>query len=214
MACKEKKERIIEKSSGLSLALIFVLWTVAVPWGEAIWVDLTPQQLQEAIQWGQENLKERRQKGLPVDKLEEEWAVELGEGKGRAYLHTLFERVSFQARHYAAIRMELPQREIDNIFVLTKGKLVFELTLYGGEHRFAEKYRVRLLAGEETVDPRDVDVFKGMPSGLEDPELAFKATYIARFPLEGIEPQSQVTVVAIGPKGQEVRFPFDLSKMR
>lgn len=134
--------------------------------------------------------------------------------KGRVYLQSPFAMISFEARKYAAIQMEVPSWQIDSILLQTKEKLLMSITLYGKERYFARKYRVFLEEDGKRIEPSGVDVHKGVSSGLEDSEAPLRAAYNVAFPLEKINPNGQVTLIAVDPQGNETRFPFDLSKMR
>lgn len=175
---------------------------------------MTEKQIQEAIRWGRADLEERKKKGLPLDEENPQWEVNLGEGIGKAYLRSEFKTVSHEARKYAALDWEIPLKEIKTLWSLTKGKLVFRLTLFGKGRHFARDYKVSLEFQDKRIAPIYKDIHKGVPSGLEDPDRAFRAVYFAHFPAEGINPNSTVTLVAISTDKQELRFPFDLSKMK
>ena len=208
---KEKMQKMRK-----SIGLVLVLWWTATLPAEALWVDPGPEQIQEAIRWGKANLEERKAKGLEIDGEDAEWEVNLGEGKGkgRVYLQSPFAMISFEARKYAAIQMEVPSWQIDSILLQTKGKLLMSIALYGKERYFARKYRVFLEADGKRIEPNWVDVHRGVSYGLDDSEAPLRAAYNVAFPLEKINPNSLVTLIAVDPQGNETRFPFDLSKMR
>lgn len=181
---------------------------------QAVWFDLTPEQIEQALAWGKDQLQDRLKKGLPIDEYEKEWEVDLGPGKGSAYLNTLFGVISYESRKYAGIKMELPKEEIDSLLLRFKNKLSFTLKLYGKEQYFAKKYKVILEVSEKKISPAYKDIFKGRESKLADPEAAYESAYTVEFPAQEVDPQSRVTLVVTGPESKEIRFPFDLSKTR
>lgn len=197
----------------LSLFLPLLGGTLDSP-AQAVWFELTPEQIQQAVAWGKDQLQDRLKKGLPIDEYEKEWEMDLGPGKGSAYLNTPFGTISYESRKYAGIKMELPKEEIDSLLLRFKNKLSFSMKLYGKDRYFAKKYKVILEVGEKKIEPTYKDIFKGRESKLADPEAAYESAYTVEFPVQEVDPQSRVTLVATGSEGKEIHFPFDLSKMR
>jgi len=194
-----------------ALTLLGVVLSVAV-WGpaEALWINLRPEQISQAIAYG------RTGKDIPSETFEREWRVTATEGRGTVTVDSEFLIVARTAR-------ELARRGNPDDVNLPEAMCAF---LAGPALYVAVTVEVR--AGEEQVpidarlemETRAVAPLDIWPWQLVARERAqgaargVRVSHYLKFPLDGLDLRSRVTLVASGPEGRTWRFPLDLGSMR
>ncbi len=176
---------------------------------EAMLIGLTPEQMEEAIEYG------KAHKGsADMAEFSREWTVSLGEKVGWATLYSEFHNLAYHARKAAVEKRELRQDEIRK--VLAKRNLIsFSVTvmtdsLYYNYHRPSTlKIGDRVVAASYEFQPQMCEDSIFFP---ESPYYTAGCVY--KFQMEGITPDSQLTLSVVKPEGDEIHFDFDLSKMR
>ncbi len=89
--------------------------------------------------------------------------------------------------------------------------LQFYAELYGGSPEFAKNYHAVLETQKKIAQPSSKENRSAYPTMW--PGL-YRAVCIYEFPTREIDLKSQVTLIIINPQGKELRFPFNLGKMR
>ena len=197
---------------GLGKGLIVLALAAAVVLGAperkagAIWVNLTPEQADQAQKIGGFTAS----MGNPA-KFMEKWTVNLGEGKGAALLMTEFLSVAFAAQTASRNMAALQPWEVQDAMARARSKLVFSVTTFGKTPDYADGLRGWVLYGKRRIQNTHWQNGK--------PEAAKNGLYVADstfwFPMEGVDPDGQVILLIQQPQtGEEWRFPFDLKAMR
>ena len=177
---------------------------------EALWVELRPEQIAQAIEYG------RAGQDVPSEAFEREWRVRAEGGRGLATVDSEFLVVARAARELARRgnpdRMNLPE----TMCAFLAGPALYvavTLDAKAGEERAAVE--ARLETGRQAVEPLEAwpwqlvarDRARGAARGL-------RVSHYLKFPLDGVDLGSRVTLVASGPGGRTWRFPLDLGSMR
>lgn len=191
---------------------VFVVLMVSVGPAEAIWVDLTPPQLQAAIAHGRHTYEQWRGAGRPIDNLDPEYVVELKPEVGRAMLFTEFAKLALEARRWMAIDQQLTPQDVRRLLAPVRGRLLFSVTVVGSNRDFLRHYSVRLKQSGVQKEPARWKVFRG--TRAPDLPSRFVAHAQYTFSLEGLSSTAPVSLVLRGPDGGELRFDFDLSRLR
>jgi hypothetical protein len=200
-----KRRGMLRRAGALALGAVLASWTLAGP-AAAIWVNLTPEQAKRAEKVGGFNASA----GDP-QRFMSNWTVNLGEGKGAALLMTEFLSVAFAAQEAARSMAGLQPWDIQDAIARARGKLVFSVTTFGKTADYATGLRGWVLYKDRRI--QNTHWQNGKPEPAGDGLFVSDSTFW--FPLEGIDPQGQVTLlVQQEATGEEWRFPFDLSKMR
>jgi hypothetical protein len=189
---------------GALLALPLSAW--APRSAEAIWVDLTPEQTDQALQIG----GFQASMGNPT-RFMEKWSVNLGPGKGAALLMTEFLAVAFAAEAASKNFQSLQPWEVQDARARASGKLVFSVTTFGDRPDYADGLRGWVIDGKREI--QNTHWKNGTPEKAEGGGYVADSTFW--FPMDGVDPDGKVTLV-IRQNGtqKEWRFPFDLSQMR
>ena len=196
----------------MRLAIGLILLLISVGPAEAIWAHLTPEQIREALAHGKATFEQWRTTGRPIDDMDPEYVVDRGPEIGRAILSTEFALLALEARRWTAIRRELGTADIEQILSPLRGRLLFSVTLVGPNRDFLRHYTVHLDQGDIRKEPTSWNVFRGSPT--PDAPSRFTASVQYIFLLEGLSPTAPVVLVMRAPDGQELRFDFDLSRLR
>lgn len=173
---------------------------------QAIWVDLTPEQTDQALKVG----------GFQASmgnsaKFMEKWSVNLGPGKGAALLMTEFLAVAFAAEAAAKNMQSLQPWEVQDARARASGKLVFSVTTFGDRPEYADGLRGWVVDGKREI--QNTHWQNGAPEAAEGGGFVADSTFW--FPMEGVDPEAKVTlVIRQAGTDREWRFPFDLSQMR
>ncbi len=196
----------------VKVGIPFVIWTLtfgfSVIEAQAVLKELTPQQLQEAMEYG------KKGKDLEMVPFSAEWTVNLGEQVGWATLYTPFHSLAYKVRKAEVEHRELTDIEIRKA-VETGETLTFAVTILCDNLYFTRQRPASLRQGETVV----ASSYEFLPDVCENsnffPEpLAFIASCVYKFPYKNLSLDAPVTLVVIKPSGEEVLFNFDLSKMR
>jgi len=188
------------------LALALLLTALSPGPARAIWVDLTPEQTDQALKVG----------GFQASmgnsaRFLEKWSVNLGKGKGAALLMTEFLSVAFAAESASRNFASLQPWEVQDARARASGKLVFSVTTFGDKADYADGLRGWVIDGKRQV--QNTHWQNGTPEAAEDGGYVADSTFW--FPMEGIDPEAKITLlVRHAETGQEWRFPFDLAQMR
>lgn|GEM_PF-508850 len=204
--------RALRGPKGAALrAAVLALGAVAATWGwaapaDAIWVNLTPDQTDEAQKVGGFSAS----MGNP-NRFIERWTVNLGEGKGAALLMTEFLSVAFAAQTASRNMAALQPWEVQDAVARARGKLVFSVTTFGKKADYADGLRGWVLYGKQKI--QNTHWQNGKPEARGDGGFVADSTFW--FPMGDIDPNGKVTLlIENSATGEEWRFPFDLSTMR
>lgn len=201
---------------------------------QAIWVNLTPEQIQEAIAYG---------KSTKEKELREEWRIGMDLRNGTLVtwefyiddlikkamgqsstlsrwisfveVKTEFREIALQARKAFIQYRELSPAEIKEAIAKVQDKLIFDISTNTNILSFVKDYHAVIECKGKIIQPiyknNDVESWATAWSP-ESPQYCAKCVYA--FPINEIDPDSQITLILIRPHEGEVHFPFDLSKMR
>jgi len=180
-------------------------WMLAGP-AHAIWVDLTPEQKDRAQKIGGFNASMGS-----VEKLVQPWMVQAeGEHKGAAILMTEFLSLAFAAMDAARNFAALQPWEAEDAIGRARGKLVFSVTTIGPTDGYADGLRGWVEVGGKRI--QNTHWQNGKPEAQDGGFIADSTFW---FPIQGIDPNAQITLHVVHDNGKlEWRFPVDLSKMR
>ena len=168
----------------------------------------TPEQIQEAIEYGQKN------KNLDIAAFPKPWTISLGKGQGSASLFTPYHNLAYKARKAAVERREFTNQNI--MEALDIGNiLTFSVTVYGDQYDFAMRHSAKIYQREEAIQPE----FEFTPEIADASEFwpnspSHTARLVFKFPVKDIDLNALVTFVIVAPGGEETPFNFDLSKMK
>ncbi len=193
--------------AGVFLAIVFTSMALCAR-AEAMLIELTPAQVEEAIQRGKAGKK------AGMAEFSKEWTVILGEKVGWATLYSRFHDLAYKARKAVMENRELSQDEIREI--LSKQDVItFSVTILT-DYMYYNYHRPSTLSVGDDVRAAS---FEFVPQMCEDSTFFPESPYyvagcVYSFSSEGIRPDSKVTLSVIKPDGNELAFEFDLSKMR
>lgn len=199
---------MVKKISLSICVLVFVAGLFVLKSAYAAFSKLTPEQIQEAIDYGQKN------KTMDMAAFSRPWIVSLGKGIGSATLFTPFHNLAYKARKMAVERREVTGADIQQ--ALAGGDVLsFSATVYGEEYDFAMHHTAQLNQKDAIIQPD----FEYVPEIAEASEFwpdspAHEARLVFKFPAKDIDFNSLATLVIIVPGGEEISFPFDLSKIQ
>ncbi|MFQ5862345.1 MAG: hypothetical protein ACE5IC_04395 [Candidatus Brocadiales bacterium] len=191
------------------LVILFLLLLPLAKPALAVWPDLDESKMREAIQYG------KRFKHYDNDRFLKEWVVVLKRDADRVGVFTKFNLLAMAARDAARESRELRPEEIEAVLGEVENKLAFTLILYGSTPEFARRFHAVLRYGDRYIQP----VYKYNP--LAEPygwrpmsPPIFRARCSYEFPLDDIDPNAEVSLIIINPRGGERELFLDLSKMR
>lgn len=176
---------------------------------EGIQLALKPNDIKEAISYGSSR------KDLSHPELLKDWRIDLGYGVGSATLITPYAGLIILAKESALNFREPTESEIRKELEEKEGQLSFGCGLYGEDVDFASRCKVKLeYQGEQreptyTSLPASAKYTKSYPGPPQYWALCF-----FRFPMAGIGVNDTVTLIITDQKGKDLRFTFDLSKLR
>lgn len=197
------KKLFLQTSILCFLLCLFVLKPV-----HAVLSKLTPEQIQEAVEYGQKN------KAMEIATFSRPWTVSLGKGQGTASLFTPYHNLAYKARKTAIERRELTSQNIQEALDIGN-TLTFSVTVYGEEYDFPKLYSAKIYQKEEVVHP-DYEFIPEIAEASEFwPETpSHAARLVIKFPIKNIDLNTPVAFVVVAPGGEETPFDFDLSKMK
>lgn len=179
---------------------------------EAILVELTEDQVKDAVSHGVASYAVLRKEKKPADNLDPDYVVDLGPDAGQAYLFTEFSTLALETRRYLAIGEKMKDEAIARVMASAKGKLVFLVTVVGPKRDFLRHYKVTLVQGETMHKPAELDVHRG--SKVDGAGDRHRAPGIYSFDAKALDPSNPVTLVVSDGAERELKFSFDLSRLK
>lgn len=175
----------------------------------AVLLELTTEQVQEAIEYGQKN------KNISIAAFSRPWTISQDKKeKGSATLFTPFHNVAYKARKAAVERREFTGMDIQQALEIGD-TFTFSVTVYGEDYNFSKYYSAQLYYKEDVIQPE----FEFVPELADASEFwpdspCHSARLVFKFPTKGIDLKALITLTVIAPGGEETLFDFDLSKMK
>lgn len=199
---------MIKKTLLLLCTLSLIPCLCVIKSAYAIFSKLTPEQVQEAIEYGQRN------KSLDIVTFSKSWTTSLEKGKGFATLFTLYHNIAYKARKFAVEQREFTNREIQEV-LQTGDALSFSVTVYGDEYDFALHYSAMVYQKDAVIQPE----FEFVPEIAEASESwpdspSYLARLVFKFPMDDIDINTPIIFVVMVPGGEEIHFQFDLAKIK
>ncbi len=195
------------RTTSLTLFVSILIISIA-PQAQALWKEMTPQQIQEAVEYG------RKGRDTHLLNFTREWTVNLGERVGWATLYTPFHSLAYKARKAAMENRELTDKDIKKALE-SADTLSFSVTMMCDDLYFNRQRPATLRQGEKVT----ASSYEFLPEICENSDFfpespAYVASCVYKFPSKDITPDAPVTLVVIKPSGEELAFPFELSKVR
>ena len=182
------------------------LFSFASPPVGAVLVDLTGEDVKEALRYGRDN------KDTGYLEFFKDWRVDLGYGTGSARVITPFSKIAFEAKHAAPGDEPVDSEVIDEILEKSRGKLAFGVSVYGEARDFAQGARAVLVQKEKTIKPiESKPVMKAEPTDSWPNPPAYRAICYYYFDTKEVDPDGTATLVVSLPGQKDVEFKFDLS---
>ncbi len=176
---------------------------------ESIQLNLSQKDITEAIEYGHAG------RDLSHPELLRNWRIDLGYGVGSATLVTPFASIVVLAKEKAKRFLEPTESEIKKTLEDNKNQLVFGCALYGDTAWFADKYRVYLIYKDKKYEPSEKEVPTDASYTRSYPDSPrYWALCFYKFKIAGLNPNAKVTLVLKKPDGQELKFPFNMAKLR
>lgn len=186
--------------------------------------DLTEKEVNEALDWGAENVYSYENFAS---------AYRFGKWKGykeHGFIDTKFYSIAYSGYEAGRLYKRPGKDEIDKI--LSNKNFEISIVTYGDSKDFAQDYHIVLIQGEKVVQPVSVVALylPGMRrkiSGLTTlvsrifsfvtqlifPSYRYGADVCAEFPYSKIEPNQKTTIILIKDEG-ESRFEVDFSRYK
>lgn len=186
----------------LVLCLVFLRSTYAVS------LELSAEQIAEAVEYGQKN------KSIEISLFSKPWTICKEKGIGSATLFTPFHNIAYKARKFAIEHRDFSQKDIVQA-VEIGDTFVFSVTVYGDEYDFCTRYTAKLYYKDDVIQPE----FEFIPDIAEASEFwpeppSHAARLVFKFPTKDVDLNELVTLAVVAPGGEETLFDFDLSKMK
>jgi hypothetical protein len=165
--------------------------------------QLTPKEVQEAIQVGQ--------RSVSIEEFGVEWQLANAAG-ATVTVMTPFYRLAQEARNAAFKEQTLKPREVTRALRESRGRLSFWATFQGSREDFARWYRPVLLARGQEVKASFV---QNERTALRQEDGRYLARCLYSFPTDGLNPRERITLVIRNQDGREIaKFTVDLAAMR
>jgi hypothetical protein len=170
--------------------------------------DLTNSQINEAIEYGKKNRR------MSLKEFITPWVAHIGDNIGWATLYTAYHNIAFKSKKAAIERREMSQSEILRALYI-KENMTFTVSVFGDYMEFARGYNAFLSCGDKTIYP----IYSYLPEYAEPSRFypnspSFVAGCVFKFPKENIAPNSNITLLVTSPEGKELKFAFDLAKIK
>ncbi|OQY98206.1 MAG: hypothetical protein B6D35_12825 [Candidatus Brocadia sp. UTAMX2] len=174
----------------------------------AISLELSTEQIAEAVEYGQKN------KRIEISLFSKPWTICKEKGLGTATLFTPFHNIAYKARKFAVEQREFTQKNIMQAAEIGDA-FTFSVTVYGDEYDFCVHYTAKLYYKDDVIQPE----FEFTPDIAEASEFwpdspSHSARLVFKFPTKDIDLNGVVTLAVVAPGGEETVFDFDLSKMK
>jgi len=177
----------------------------------AIWSRLNEQQVEEALSLGTAAYERWLKEGGVIDEVDPEYRVNLGPDSGTAILFTEFSTLAREQRRWLAIGRKIDPKEIGLIAERFRNEIKFSITLVGESRDFLRLYRMQLVQSGVSRKPLKVDAFRGVRQEAPNRWVAL-GEYI--FSVEDLNLTGTVSLICQNAAGKEIRFEFDLSRLR
>lgn len=176
---------------------------------ESIQLNLSQKNISEAIEYGHAG------RDLSHPELLRNWRIDHGYGVGSATLVTPFASIVVLAKEKAKRFLEPTESEIKKTLKDNKNQLVFGCALYGDTAWFADKYRAYLIYKDKKYEPseKEVPTDASYTRSYPDPPR-YWALCFYKFKIADLNPNARVTLVLKERDGQELKFPFNMAKLR
>lgn len=192
------------------LSMLVLVWCLSFPLPSgAVIVDLAQEDIEEAIRYGKDNRE--------ADYLEffKDWRVDLGYGTGSARVITAFSKIAFEAKNSPEGDVRLDPQDVEEILGELKGRLAFGVAIYGELRDFAQEASAVIIQEGKTILPVESKPdMKAEPTHSWPNPPAYRAICYYYFDANEIDPNGIVTLVVSVPEQKDVRFQFDLSRMK
>ncbi len=187
--------------------IVFVCCVLFAPPSEAVLVELSEEDVKDAVQYGKDN------KNAGYLEFFKDWRADLGYGAGSARVITPFSKIAFEAKH--AEDEGVDREVIEEILKESKGRLAFGVSVYGEARDFAQNASAVLIQGKKTVKPVESrPVMKAEVTDSWPNPPAYRAICYFYFSTKGIDLEGTVALVVSVADQKDVRFNFDLSGIR
>lgn len=193
----------------LYITFIIFSYTLWNSQAYGIQLKLDEHSIKEAVQYGFDN------KDLTHPELLKAWRIDLGYGVGSATLVTPYGGLIILGKESALKFRKPTETEIEKELEEKVGKLSFGCGLYGEEIDFAPGCKALLEYKGEKREP----IYTNLPAPARYTKTyptppKYWALCFFSFPMAGISTNDTVTLIITDPKGKELRFTFDLSKLK
>lgn len=189
--------------------------TVALALGagraDALLVDLTEDQMEQAIAHGRETYERYRVERRPVDDLDPDYVVDRSPG-GRLLVFTEFGSIALETRRYLAIGRRFSPQDLTPILAPLRGRIEIIVVAYGESRDFMRDSKVVLVDPRSRHTPKIWHVNPGLPK--PNGPAPFVASGRYSFDARDIDTSAPAVVVLETADGREFRFELDLGRMR
>ncbi|MBE7443986.1 MAG: hypothetical protein HS132_01465 [Planctomycetia bacterium] len=192
----------------LTCAFCVSPWLFVIKPVHAIFLELTTQQIEEAIEYGKKN------KHIEIAAFSKPWTNCKDKGQGTATLFTPFHNIAYKARKSAIEHREFMHNDIVSAAEIGD-TFTFSATVYGDEYDFCPNYTAKLYYKDDVIQPE----FEFAPPIADASEFwpdspSHSARLVFKFPTKGVDLSALITLAIVAPGGEESLFDFDLAKMR
>ena len=183
-------------------------WLFIVRPVHAIFLELTTEQIEEAVEYGKKN------KNIEIAAFSRPWTICKDKGQGTATLFTPFHNIAYKARKSAIEHREFTHDDVMHA-VEIGDTLTFSVTVYGDEYDFFVLYTAKLYYKDDVIQPE----FEFAPPLAEASEFwpdspSHSARLVFKFPTKGVDLSALITLVIVAPGGEENLYDFELAKMK
>ncbi len=194
--------------------LVTVVLAVALvlpPPASAVWSRLSEQQIQESLSLATAAYERWLKEGGVIDDVDREYVVNLGPDTGTAILFTEFSTLTLEHRRWLAIGRKIEPKEIELIAERFRNQFKFSVTLVGESRDFLRQYRMQLVQSGLSREPLKAEAFRGV---LQEASNRWVALGEYTFSVENLNLTGPVSLVCQKAGGKDIRFEFDLSRLR
>ncbi|MFQ5956418.1 MAG: hypothetical protein ACE5KK_01440 [Candidatus Brocadiales bacterium] len=186
-----------------------LLSTFLTTQAESIQLYLSEKDIGDAVEYG------TSRRDLTHPELLKDWRVDLGYGVGSATIITPFGSIAVLAKEMARRFREPTDREIREALDKEKGELRFGCSLYGDNAWFADDYKATLMYKDKKLEPSETEIPSSAKYTRSYPDSPrYWALCFFDFEIINIDPNARVTLILKDGEGKELKFPFDLSRLR
>ena len=121
-------------------------WLFIVRPVHAIFLELTTEQIEEAVEYGKKN------KNIEIAAFSRPWTICKDKGQGTATLFTPFHNIAYKARKSAIEHREFTHDDVMHA-VEIGDTLTFSVTVYGDEYDFCAQYTAKLYYKDDVIQP-------------------------------------------------------------